>query len=263
MILNPLSKFNSTETSGAGSSASRGAQFYGRRGGYKLRPRRQKLVDELLPTIRLLAEPGQIELSKIFGSEIKENWLEVGFGAGEHLAEQARLNPHVGFIGCEPFLNGVAALLAQIEKYKLGNIRIFDDDARLILPLLPEASIHRCFVLFSDPWPKARHHRRRFIKPNNLNALGRILKDNAELRFASDHMGHVSWALEHTIRHPNFIWPVSSADDWRLAPDDWVQTRYERKALAKGEACAYLSFYRRLRGKNEVIAHPYINGLKP
>ncbi len=256
MILNPLLKFKSSERLGSGSRESAGPQFYGRRSGYKLRPRRQKLIDEILPTIRLSAEFGQIDLSKNFGSEIKESWLEVGFGAGEHLAEVARLNPRVGFIGCEPFLNGVAALLAQIDKYKLSNIRIFDDDAQLILPLLPEASIHRCFVLFSDPWPKARHHRRRFIKPNNLDALGRILRDNAELRFASDHMGYVSWALEHTIRHPNFMWPVSSANDWRISPDDWIQTRYERKALAKGEACAYLSFYRRPRGKNEQIAHP-------
>ena len=256
MILNPLLKSNSTETPDADSPASGGPQFYGRRGGHKLRPRRQKLVDELLPTILLSADNGEIDLSAIFGPEIREIWLEVGFGAGEHLAEQARLNPHVGFIGCEPFLNGVAALLAHIDTHDLTNVRIYDDDARLILPLLPDASIDRGFVLFSDPWPKARHHRRRFIEPNNLNALGRILKDNAELRFASDHMGHVSWALEHATRHPNFAWPAASAKDWRIAPDDWVQTRYERKALAKGNACAYLRFYRRLRGEKEAIAHP-------
>ena len=254
MILKPLLKPNYKETQGVKPPVSGGPQFYGRRGGHKLRPRRQKLVDELLPRIRLLIESGQIDLSVEFGSEIKEFWLEVGFGAGEHLAEQARLNPHVGFIGCEPFLNGVAALLSKIDVNNLCNVRIFDDDACLLLPLLAEASIARCFVLFADPWPKARHHRRRFIEPENLNFIARILKNDAELRFASDHMEYVSWALEHITRHPEFKWPVRSLNDWQVAPDDWVKTRYEKKALAKGDACAYLCFNRQLRAESDLIA---------
>jgi tRNA (guanine-N7-)-methyltransferase len=222
-------------------------QFYGRRGGHKLRPGRQKLVEELLPRISLSFDNEPIELDPVFGADVQEVWLEVGFGGGEHLAEQARLNPKIGFIGCEPFLNGVASLLAQIDRHKLTNVRIFDDDARRLLPRLPEASIGRGFVLFADPWPKVRHHRRRFIEPDNLDALARVLKDGAELRFSSDHMGYVSWALEHVTRHSNFEWLARSIRDWRVTPDDWVQTRYESKALERGDACAYLRFSRKAR----------------
>jgi tRNA (guanine-N7-)-methyltransferase len=230
-----------------GKSASDSPQFYGRRGGHKLRAGRQKLVDELLPRLSLASDSEQIDLVSAFGADIRDVWLEVGFGAGEHLAAQARANPDIGFIGCEPFINGVATLLAQIDQHKLNNIRLFEDDARLLLPRLPEGSIGRGFVLFSDPWPKARHHRRRFIEPDNLDALARVLKDSAELRFASDHMGYVSWALEHVTRHPSFDWLARSFRDWRETPDDWVQTRYESKALARGEACAYLRFSRAAR----------------
>ena len=222
-------------------------QFYGRRGGHKLRAGRQKLVDELLPQISLASTVEQIDLVSEFGAAMRDIWLEVGFGAGEHLAAQAQANPDIGFIGCEPFINGVATLLAQIDQHKLTNIRIFEDDARRLLPRLPEGAIGRGFVLFSDPWPKTRHHRRRFIEPDNLDALARVLKDGADLRFASDHTGYVSWALEHVTRHPGFEWPVRSFRDWRQTPNDWVQTRYESKALARGEACAYLRFCRTVR----------------
>ena len=181
-------------------------------------------------------------------SEVPDQvWLEIGFGAGEHLAAQAKAHPQTGFIGCEPFINGVAKLLTSIQTYNLKNIRICDDDARPLLDVMDDRSIDRAFILFSDPWPKKRHHKRRFIIEENLNRLARVLKDNAELRFASDHYGFVSWALEQFINHPAFSWNASSIRDWRIPPQDWVATRYEEKALARRVRPTYLLFKRLAR----------------
>jgi len=166
----------------------------------------------------------------------------------EKSAAQAQANPKVGMIGCEPFINGVAALLDRISTDNLLNIRIFDDDARKLLDCLPPESLARAYVLFSDPWPKARHHKRRFMGPAALDAFSRLLKDNAEVRFASDHMGYVRWVLEQMTHHPDFVWPARAPADWRDRPGDWVETRYEKKALESGRKCVYLTFRRRSRG---------------
>ncbi|HEC14270.1 MAG TPA: tRNA (guanosine(46)-N7)-methyltransferase TrmB [Rhodospirillales bacterium] len=219
-------------------------RFYGRRRGHKLRQGRRDLLEDLLPKLRLDAKAG---LAGAFAAMPPEIWLEIGFGGGEHLAAQAESHPDIGFIGCEPFINGVAGLLVTVAEKGLTNIRIFDDDARELLNVLPENSIAKAFILFPDPWPKKRHHRRRFIGPETLDHLSRLMKDGAELRFASDHMGYASWTLEHVTRHGDFAWPVSRPADWRERPGDWVETRYEMKALAKGKACAYFRFYRRSR----------------
>lgn len=224
-------------------------QFYGRRHGHKLRPGRQRLIDEQLPKFQLsleqvgyLAKPGSL-----FEPPTNDTWLEVGFGAGEHLAGQAQAYPKVGFIGCEPFINGVATLLRAVEQSNIANIRIFDDDARLLLPALPENSIGRVFVLFSDPWPKKRHHRRRFLNRDSLDQLARLMKNGAELRFVSDHTGYIRWVLELIQGHPDFTWPVRRPRDWRELPDDWVMTRYEAKARRQGISCVYLGIRRRSR----------------
>ncbi|MEE3626251.1 tRNA (guanine(46)-N(7))-methyltransferase TrmB [Nitrospirillum sp. BR 11752] len=172
----------------------------------------------------------------------------MGFGGGEHLAEQAAANPDIGFIGCEPFINGVANLLQHVEAKDLsGNIRICPDDARPILDALPEASVGRVFVLFADPWPKLRHAERRFIGPANLPRLARVLKDGAELRLATDDQQLCRWMLEHAWRYPDFEWLADKAADWRVPPADWVQTRYEQKALEAGRVPVYLRFRRRDR----------------
>ncbi len=223
-------------------------RFYGRRHGHKLRKGRRDLLESLLPKLRLAgAGDGEVDLAGAFPEAPREIWLEIGFGGGEHLAAQAGIHPDIGFIGCEPFINGVAGLLIPVAEKGLTNIRIFDDDARDLLDILPEDSLARVFILFPDPWPKKRHHRRRFIGPEILDRLARLMQDGAELRFASDHMDYASWTLEHVTRHGDFIWPVSRPADWRDRPRDWVETRYEAKALAKGDACAYFRFYRRLR----------------
>lgn len=171
-------------------------------------------------------------------------WLEIGFGGGEHLVAQAQAHPTIGFIGCEPFLNGVAKVLSEINDNGLHNIRLCDDDARPLLDRLPEASVDRAFVLFSDPWPKKRHHKRRFFVKENLDRLARVLKDGAELRIASDHMEFLGWSLERLLAHTGLQWAARSADDWRFPPKDWVRTRYEEKALDRGERPAYLIFNR-------------------
>ncbi len=219
--------------------------FHGRRKGRPLRASRARLVDELLPKLTPgLPDEGFIDLVTLFGRDAPV-WLEVGFGGGEHLAHQAAARPDAGFIGCEPFINGVAMLLRDVDERGLDNVRVWNEDARILLPALPDASIDRFFLLFADPWPKKRHHRRRFVQAETLDQLARVMKPGAEFRFASDHMGHVSWALERITRHPAFAWDAAGPEDWRTPPADWRRTRYEEKALKDGKPCVYLTFRRR------------------
>jgi len=221
-------------------------QFYGRRHGHRLRPRQKRLMETLLPTLRVpLSDDGEpLDPARLFDPKPDAVWMEVGFGGGEHLVHQALANPDVGFIGCEPFVNGVASFLARSQSDDIGNVRVFDDDVRKLFPALSPASLDRVFILFPDPWPKKRHHRRRLIVPETLDQLARLMKGGAELRFASDHGGYVAWALERIRRHPDFQWLASRPGDWRRRPDDWAETRYEAKALAAGATCTYLRFRR-------------------
>ena len=221
---------------------------YGRRFGRSLRSSRRRLLDEVLPALRVpLPDDGEVDPRSLFPGEPEAVWLEVGFGGGEHLAAQAEAHPGIGFIGCEPFVNGVASLLAQVDGRGLANVRLLDDDARLLIDRLPAASVGRVFVLFADPWPKARHAKRRFVRPDVVDSLARIMADGAELRFASDDMGYVRWALERLVGHPGFAWAARRPEDWRAPPPGWCETRYEAKAKAAGRPCAYLTFRRRPR----------------
>lgn len=224
---------------------------FGRRSSHKLRLRPQALVDELLPKLRIdveaFAELGHGDPKALFAETAKEIWFEIGFGGGEHAAWQGEHHPDVGLIACEPFLNGVASLLCHIDDRQLTNIRILDDDARPLLDALGEATLSRVFLLFPDPWPKKRHHKRRFINQDHLDLLARVMKDGAEFRFGSDHMDYVSWGLEHICAHPDFEWICNGPEDWRTRPDDWPQTRYEAKAIEQGKKCAYLRFRRKAR----------------
>jgi tRNA (guanine-N7-)-methyltransferase len=214
-----------------------------------LRPGRRRLLDTLLPRLRVgpLDDRTSIDLGLLFPALPRRLWLEVGFGAGEHLAAQAAAHPEIGIIGCEPFVNGVAALLSLVDRMGLANVRVFDDDARPLLAALPAAAIDRVFVLFPDPWPKRRHHKRRFIAPPTLDALARVMGDGAELRFASDDMDYVRWTLDHVCRHGAFAWTARRPGDWRGRPGDAVETRYEAKARAAGTTCVHLTFRRRPR----------------
>jgi len=210
--------------------------LHGRRRGKKLRAGQQSLLETLLPRLALAlpVEPAKIDLAQAFGRSLPPDrvWLEVGFGAGEHLVWQAEQNPDVGLIGCEPYLNGVAKCLAHIERAGLTNVRLFTDDARLLMAALPARSLSRAFVLFPDPWPKTRHHKRRFVRRENLDRLAELMLPGAELRLATDDPSYLPWMVEHAGTHPAFEWLAEGPADWRGRPADWPATRYEQKMLA-------------------------------
>ncbi|MDX2224883.1 MAG: tRNA (guanine(46)-N(7))-methyltransferase TrmB [Rhodospirillaceae bacterium] len=224
-------------------------RVYGRRKGKPLKPQRQGLLDALLPTLTLPPPRTGAPLDPFaqFEPRPRQVWLEVGFGGGEHLAAQAAANPDIGLIGCDVFLNGVASLVRHVAARQLANVRIWPDDARALLPHLPEASLARLFVLFPDPWPKARHAKRRVIGPDTVDGLARVLADGSQLRVASDHPIYVAWALAHLTAHPAFAWQVSGPDSWRARPADQVETRYEAKARAQGRTPVFMTFLRRPR----------------
>ncbi len=220
---------------------------FGRRHGHTLRAHHQELVDTLLPELRLSAPEDAhiIDPKGVFQQEVKQVWFEIGFGGGEHAAAQVENNPDIGMIACEPFINGVAGLLAHVEKRNLKKrIRILDDDARSLLDVMAPQSLDRLFLLFPDPWRKKRHAKRRFIGEENLQLVARVLKKGGEFRVASDHMPYIDWTLQHLSNHPDFEWLCEGPQDWRVRPDDWPPTRYEQKAVRQGKACVYLRFRR-------------------
>jgi tRNA (guanine-N7-)-methyltransferase len=220
--------------------------IFGRRKGHKLRARQAALLERRLPDLTVdLPAKGRLDPAKSFGlSADTPVWLEVGFGGGEHLIAQALAHEAVFMIGCEPFLNGIAKLVSAIDRHKLTNIRIYPDDARDLMDALPDGVLSRVFVLFPDPWPKARHAKRRFISGARLTQLHRIMAPGAELRIASDIPLYVAWTLMHIRAHGGFLWQAECADDWRNRPDDWPETRYEKKALEAGRTASYLRFLR-------------------
>ena len=197
---------------------------------------------DLLP--RLEVDLAALRAGCLFAPE-REIWLEIGFGGGEHLLARALENPDVGFIGCEPFVNGVAKLLAGIAARDLDNIRVFSDDALALLAAAPDAAFARIYLLYPDPWPKRRQQKRRFVCERNIAALGRVLKPGGELRFATDIDDYAGWTLRRFLASPLFVWDARTADDWRLPWEGWTPTRYEAKARAAGRGAAYLTFRRR------------------
>ncbi len=205
-------------------------QVYGRRKGPALSAHQERLRETLLPRLLLHPEQGADPRS-YFDMAVADVWLETGFGAGEHLLWQAQQHPAVGLIGAEPYISGTAKLLSKLEAAPLANIRLYEDDARDIIDALPDASIGRFFLLFPDPWPKTRHHKRRFLQMEMLDSLARILKPGAELRFASDDAGYLAYALERLMAHPAFAWTATGPSDWKTRPSDWPPTRYEAKEL--------------------------------
>ena len=201
------------------------------------------MLENLLPRLALELRPG-LDPKRYFDAELAEFWLEIGFGAGEHLAWQAQAHPQIGHIGAEPYIAGMAKLLAKIADANLVNIRLYTEDARDVIAALPKESVGRIFILFPDPWPKKRHHKRRFIQTEILDKLASVMKKDAELRFATDDPDYLVWALERFVAHPCFRWLAQSPADWRLRPTDWPETRYEAKAKGASRACTYLRFVR-------------------
>jgi tRNA (guanine-N7-)-methyltransferase len=213
---------------------------YGRLKSRPIKPRQAALMETLLPALRAPLEPFE---PRALMDGAAEAWLEIGFGGGEHLAAQAARRPDVLFIGAEPFQNGVASALRHIDEAGLKNVRVHDGDARELLARMPDASLERIFVLFPDPWPKVRHHKRRLLQADVAAELARVLKAGGRLRFASDWANYVDWSLELLIATPGLAWIADQASDWRGAPADHVTTRYEEKRLGD---CApvFLDFVR-------------------
>ena len=222
--------------------------FYGRFKGKTLRPTQieylENDLDALSPgPISVEENPDRtgLDMSAIFDG--KPVWLEIGFGGGEHLVHQATQNPDVGIIGCEPFINGVAMLLGKIRDADARNIRVYPGDARHLFDVVPEGSIDRAFLLYPDPWPKKRHHRRRFVTAEHLEPLARVLKKDAIFRVATDIPDYVRQTLQE-VPKAGFEWLAEGPEDWRTPWGDWISTRYEQKALREGRTPHYLTFRR-------------------
>jgi tRNA (guanine-N7-)-methyltransferase len=221
-------------------------RLYGRSRGKALRRRQSELLAELLPELACdLAEP-LASIESLFPEKKKsETWLEIGFGGGEHLAELAKKRPNVGFLGCEPFINGMAKLLARIDEDQLTNVRLHLGDAMEAIGLLPNASLDRVYLLYPDPWPKRRHRKRRFASHESLSALARVMKHGAELRFATDIDDYAGWTLARIRERDDFYWAARSARDWLTPWEGWTSTKYESKAMAAGRKPVYLTFVRK------------------
>ncbi len=225
--------------------------FYGRRHGKTLRNSQvgyieQDLAGLAVPMVGWDENPQRVKIDpKALFSGAPPVWLEIGFGGGEHLVHQAATYPDVGIIGCEPFINGVAMLLGKIRTAGIGNVAIHPGDVRDLFDVLPAGSIARAFLLYPDPWPKARHHRRRFVTPEFLDPLAQAMKPGAILRVATDIEDYVRQTLEQLDAHPAFDWLAEGPRDWREPWDDWTPTRYEQKARREGRRPHYMTFRRR------------------
>ncbi len=226
--------------------------FYGRRQGRRLRKAKSVLMESFLPTVKLNAD-NPLD----FPFHPQKIYLEIGFGDGDHLAGHSLKHKDIAYIGAEVFKNGIANLLSLITEIKQNdeigddikllnersdNLRIWDDDIRLLFPLLPDECLDMVFLLFPDPWPKKRHASRRFINPENLKTLARILKPNGILRVATDHMVYKTWTLRQMKDCPFFEWTATCGNDWKHEPADWVETKYQRKAIREGRKPVFLDF---------------------
>lgn len=191
-----------------------------------------------------LTRPAPPDLSALFPAPVSRIALEIGFGGGEHLLHAAAGRDDHGFIGVEPFVNGMAKLMARIAAEPLPNLRVHDDDAIRLLEWLPPSSVDRIDLFYPDPWPKKRHWKRRFVSPVNLDRIARVLKPGGTFRFASDIDGYINWTLLACRDHPAFEWIADDAADWRMPYSGWVRTRYEAKAVREGRRTGYLRFRR-------------------
>lgn len=235
-------------------------KFFGRRKGRTIRKAKSFLLEDFLPQI-LIKPQDNLKIESCFSEPKQKYCLEIGFGDGDHLAGIAKSQPDAGFIGVEVYKNGVANLLSLLTGVKEGNesdlasevrltegrvdnVRVFDDDVRLLFSSLPAASFDKIFLLFPDPWPKKKHASRRFINPENLRELARILKKGGILQVATDHHVYKCWTLETMAQCKDFRWTAKTSDDWRKEPADWFETKYQRKAIREGRRPVFLEYER-------------------
>lgn len=218
---------------------------FGRKRGRGLSARQQRLLAEVLPRVEInLNSPPVADARTLFASPCREVWLEIGFGGGEHLLWQAAENTNVGFLGCEPFEEGIVKVISAIDVKGIGNVLLYADDARNLLRWLPEASIGRAFILFPDPWPKRKHVKRRLFSVATLRLLARVMKPGAELRLATDIGDYARTSLLAATKCPEFRWLADGPQSWRIRAPDWPSTRYEAKALREGRRCYFFRFQR-------------------
>jgi len=218
--------------------------FFGRRKGKALRGEQERLVLEMLPRLRAPASGPLTDLRGLFPRPVGRVRLEIGFGGGEHLIAAALREPDVGFIGAEPYVNGVAKVLARIAAERIDNIVLWDEDVRPLLDRLPEAGLDRVYLYYPDPWPKRRHFKRRFVVDENVARLARVIAPGGTFRFASDWADYAAWTLAHVRRAKPFAWTAERASDWLEPWSDWIRTRYETKAIREGRLPTYLTFAR-------------------
>ncbi len=219
--------------------------FFGRRKGHKLRIHQADLIAHLLPQLSLdIANSAPSNLAALFETPVENVRLEIGFGGGEHLIAEALAFPNTGFIGCEPYVNGMAKILAQIEAHGIRNIRLFAGDAAELLAWAPERALVRIDLIHPDPWPKRRHWKRRFVQDATITAMARALKPDGEFRFVCDIEDYVAWTLAHLARSPDFFWTAERASDWREPWSGYTMTRYGAKAVREGRTAAYLRYRR-------------------
>jgi tRNA (guanine-N7-)-methyltransferase len=217
-------------------------RLYGRSSGKTLRAGQQRLLAEALPLFSIA--PEALAAGRGFAAPLRDVWLEIGFGAGEHLLEQAKANPDIGVVGCEPFLNGVVAALAGIKREQVSNVRLRRGDVQSLIEAAPDAFFSRVFMLYPDPWPKRRHNKRRMVAASMIEELARVMRSGAELRFATDIDDYAGWTLTRFLASPHFRWAATRSDDWRRPWPNWRPTRYEAKARAEGRGSVYLTFVR-------------------
>jgi tRNA (guanine-N7-)-methyltransferase len=226
-----------------GASVQAQRAFFGRRKGHKLRAHQADLIAQLLPALSLdILSPRPDSLSELFGAPLDAIRLEIGFGGGEHLIAEAQAFANTGFIGCEPYVNGMAKILTLIEANNIPNIRLFAGDAAELLAWLPANSLTRIDLIHPDPWPKRRHWKRRFVQDTTIAAMARALKSQGEFRFVCDIADYCAWTLSHFMRASDFVWTAERAVDWREPWPDYTMTRYGRKAAREGREAAYLIF---------------------
>ncbi|WP_455475976.1 tRNA (guanine(46)-N(7))-methyltransferase TrmB [Bartonella sp. B17] len=222
--------------------------FFGRRQGKRLRNNQRTRIKMLLPILNIdLDTPTPSDLKSLFSSKVREVRLEIGFGGGEHLLHEMEHFPQTGFIGVEPFINGMAKMLMSIEKHQQhqNHLRLYNDDATRLLDWLPNASLDGIDLFYPDPWPKKKHWKRRFINIKNLNRFARVLKTGKKFRFASDIDSYTNWTLYHCTHHHSFEWKAESPEDWKNPYSLWLGTRYEAKALREGRIPTYLTFIKK------------------
>ena len=224
------------------------SRFFGRSKGKRLRDAQAAVFADLMPKLLIPLGSEPLNLADLFAFEPQGYRLEIGFGGGEHLLKRAIENPTIGFVGCEPFVNGMAKLLMEIDRLKLVNIRVFNNDATLLLRRLPPACLDAVDLLYPDPWPKRRQRKRRFVSEESLQLMASAVKPGGLFRFASDIDDYVGWTLTRVLVSPAWHWPAMQASAWTTPYDGWVQTRYEAKAFREGRTPAYLTFVRGEQG---------------